>query len=119
MAAGKVSQAGGFVFTDEIGRPLHPQHLSDQSDLLSYEAGLPPVRLHDLRHGAACLMSAAGVDLKIVQKTLGHVSSTSTRDTHTSVYQEVARAAAESTATLSSAVPDAGHARVTTLPARV
>ncbi|GIH45456.1 Phage integrase family protein [Microbispora rosea] len=53
------------------------------------------MRLHDLRHGAASLMLAAGVDLKVVQETLGHVSSTFTRDTYTSVYPEVARAAAD------------------------
>ncbi|MFC7107046.1 tyrosine-type recombinase/integrase [Nonomuraea rubra] len=119
LAAGETWVDSGFIFTDEIGRPLHPQHVSDQSYLLSYEAGLPPVRLHDLRHGAASLMLAAGVDLKIVQETLGHVSSTFTRDTYTSVYPEVARAAAESTAALVSAVPDTGHARLITLPARV
>jgi hypothetical protein len=45
-------------------------------------------------------MLAAGVELKIVQETLGHVSSTFTRDTYTSVYPEVARAGAESTAAL-------------------
>ncbi|MEW1847008.1 site-specific integrase, partial [Nonomuraea angiospora] len=77
---------GGFVFTDEIGRPLHPQQVSDQFYQLAFQVGLPPVRLHDLRHGAASLMLAAGVDLKVVQETLGHVSSTFTRDTYTSVY---------------------------------
>ncbi|MEV4581530.1 tyrosine-type recombinase/integrase [Nonomuraea jabiensis] len=118
LAAGEAWVDSGFVFTDEIGRPLHPQHVSDRFYLLSYEAGLPPVRLHDLRHGAASLMLAAGVDLKIVQETLGHVSSTFTRDTYTSVYPEVARAAAESTAALISAAPDVRQARLLTLPAR-
>ncbi|MEU6731253.1 tyrosine-type recombinase/integrase [Nonomuraea wenchangensis] len=101
----------------KIGQPLHPQHISDQFYRLAYEAGLPPVRLHDLRHGAASLMLAAGVDLKIVQETLGHVSSTFTRDTYTSVYPEVARAAAESTAALVSA-SSVRQARLITLPAR-
>ncbi|YCK40816.1 tyrosine-type recombinase/integrase [Actinomadura sp. ATCC 39365] len=36
------------------------------------------MRLHDLRHGAASIMLAAGVDLKVVQEVLGHVSSTFT-----------------------------------------
>ncbi|MER6007971.1 tyrosine-type recombinase/integrase [Nonomuraea angiospora] len=118
LAAGEMWVDSGFVFTDEVGRPLHPQHVSDQFYFLSYGAGLPPVRLHDLRHGAASLMLAAGVDLKIVQETLGHVSSTFTRDTYTSVYPEVARAAAESTAALISAAPNARQARLITLPAR-
>jgi site-specific recombinase XerD len=65
---------------------------------LTIEAGLPPIRLHDLRHGAASLMLAAGVDLKVVQETLGHSSVVLTANTYTSVYTEVATAAAEATA---------------------
>ncbi|GIH96542.1 tyrosine-type recombinase/integrase [Planobispora siamensis] len=100
LAAGEAWADSGFVFTDERGQPLHPQQVTDQFYWLAYQAGLPPVRLHDLRHGAASLMLAAGVELKVVQETLGHVSSTFTRDTYTSVYPEVAQAAAESTAAL-------------------
>ncbi|MEU6997394.1 tyrosine-type recombinase/integrase [Nonomuraea sp. NPDC046570] len=117
LAAGGAWTESGFAFTDEIGRPLQPQQVSDQFYLLAFEVGLPPVRLHDLRHGAASLMLAAGVDLKIVQETLGHVSSTFTRDTYTSVYPEVARAAAESTAALvNTAAGGARTARLITLP---
>jgi len=39
---------------------------------LAAQTGLPPVRLHDLRHGAATLALAAGVDLRVVQEMLGH-----------------------------------------------
>ena len=39
------------------------------------KAGLPPIRFHDLRHGAATLSLAAGVDIKIVQEMLGHSTS--------------------------------------------
>ncbi len=45
--------------------------------------GLPPVRLHDLRHGAATLAHAAGADLKAVQAQLGHTSMGSTPRTCT------------------------------------
>ncbi|GII96292.1 tyrosine-type recombinase/integrase [Sinosporangium siamense] len=116
LAAGEDWFDSGFVFTDELGRPLHPQHVTDQFYWLAYEAGLPPVRLHDLRHGAASLMLAAGVELKVVQETLGHLSSAFTRDTYTSVYPQVAAAAAEATAALIT-VPapiarEGGHRRV-------
>ncbi|MEV4808220.1 tyrosine-type recombinase/integrase, partial [Nonomuraea sp. NPDC049421] len=67
---------------------------------ICYQAGLPPIRLHDLRHGAATAMLAAEVDIKIVQETLGHKTSAFTRDTYTSVYPEAAAAAAEATAAL-------------------
>ncbi|MEU8401750.1 hypothetical protein AB0C28_41730 [Nonomuraea sp. NPDC048892] len=45
-------------------------------------------------------MLAAGVEMKVVQETLGHTSSASTADTYTSVYPQVAMAAAEKTAAL-------------------
>ncbi|SEH02425.1 Site-specific recombinase XerD [Nonomuraea solani] len=105
LAAGEDWMDSGFVFTDEIGRPLHPQHVTDRFYWLCYQAGLPPIRLHDLRHGAATAMLAAGVDIKIVQETLGHKSSAFTRDTYTSVYPEAAAAAAEATAALLAAQP--------------
>ncbi|GAA3752955.1 hypothetical protein GCM10022225_42070 [Plantactinospora mayteni] len=68
-------------------------------------AGLPPIRLHDLRHGAATLACAAGADLKAVQDQLGHATIMMTADTYTSVLPESQRAAAEATARL---VLDAG-----------
>ncbi|OMH39840.1 tyrosine-type recombinase/integrase [Desulfurobacterium indicum] len=38
------------------------------------KAGLPELRVHDLRHTFASLMVMAGVDLKTVQELLGHTS---------------------------------------------
>jgi integrase len=67
---------------------------------IAYLAGLPPIRLHDLRHFAATLALAAGVDIKVVQEQLGHSSRAITSDTYTTVLPEVARAAAEATARL-------------------
>jgi integrase len=52
---------------------------------LVVEAGLPPIRLHDLRHGAASLSLAAGNDLKVAQAMLGHSIIVLTADTYTSV----------------------------------
>ncbi|MGP3960025.1 tyrosine-type recombinase/integrase [Nonomuraea sp. 3N208] len=100
LAAGSAWRDSGFVFTQPYGDRLHPQHVSDQFLWLAYLAGLPPIRLHDLRHGAASLMLAAGVEMKVVQETLGHTSSAFTADTYTSVYPQVATAAAEKTAAL-------------------
>ena len=52
---------GGYVFTAADGRPLSPDLVSRTFSRLVAQAGLPPVRLHDLRHGAASLAQVSGV----------------------------------------------------------
>ncbi len=95
MAAGATWVDSGKVFCLEDGRPLNPERITDWFHELTAEAGLPPIRLHDLRHGAASLMLAGGVSMKTVQETLGHSSLVLTANTYTSVYPEVATTAAE------------------------
>ena len=55
----------GLVFTREDGSALHPEYVSRHFERLARNAGLPPVRLHDLRHGAATLALAGGRTLKL------------------------------------------------------
>jgi len=78
----------GWVFTDEIGRPLSPDCLTRTFNRLVEESGLPPVRLHDLRHGAATLI-LAGDELKTIADQLGHSSVVLTADTYLSVAVEL------------------------------
>ncbi|MGW0711631.1 tyrosine-type recombinase/integrase [Streptomyces sp. NPDC002643] len=85
----------GRIFTEEDGAWLHPGKISDLFERLVAAAGLPPIRLHDLRHGAATLMLAAGIDIKVVSETLGHSDTRITRDIYQSVLDDLARAAAE------------------------
>ncbi|MGP4026172.1 tyrosine-type recombinase/integrase [Actinomadura sp. 3N407] len=59
---------------------------------------LPPIRFHDLRHGAATLSLAAGVEMKVVSETLGHARSSFTADVYASVVPQVFKAAAEAAA---------------------
>jgi site-specific recombinase XerD len=59
---------------------------------LAAAAGLPPIRLHDLRHTAAGLALQAGVPLKVVPQELGHGSVGISTDMSTSVLPAVAAA---------------------------
>ena len=43
-------------------------------------AGIAPLRLHDLRHTCASLAIAAGADVKVLQRMLGHASAALTLD---------------------------------------
>jgi hypothetical protein len=87
------------VFTPD-GSPLHPDWLTRRFRRLVTVSGLPPVRLHDLRHGAASLALATGADLETVQTLLGHASIVLTADTYTSVLPELLADSAEATARL-------------------
>ncbi|WP_274558160.1 tyrosine-type recombinase/integrase [Streptomyces spiramyceticus] len=86
----------GHVWTHENGEALHPDWISRRFTRLVELSGLPPVRLHDLRHLAATLSLLAKNDIKVVQEKLGHSSRQITSDTYTSVLPEMMRAEAES-----------------------
>jgi integrase len=119
--AGSAWVASGLAFTTADGEGLHPAKVTAQFKQLAREAGLPPVRLHDLRHGAASLALAAGVDLKVVSDMLGHSGTAITRDIYTSVYDELKHAAAAAIAAAingarPAAAPPVGRSRRTAEP---
>jgi integrase len=74
---------GRPMFTYADGRPIRPEYLTHRFRELLKELGLPPIRLHDLRHGAATLALASHTDLKVIQQMLGHSSIVTTADTYT------------------------------------
>ena len=86
-----------------------PDHVSRLFARLLKEADLPPVRLHDLRHGAATLALAGGANLKVVSEMLGHSTIAITADTYTGVLPEAAREAAEAAVGLVPRRTSAGH----------
>ena len=100
LAAGEERMDSGFVFTTPTGKPLFPAVVTAQFEQFAMETGLPPVRLHDLRHGAATILLAAGHDMKVVQETLGLSSITIAADTYTSVLPDLARQSAEDAAAI-------------------
>jgi integrase len=105
----------GLVFTREDGSPLHPEYVTRHFQVLAKNAGLPRIRLHDLRHTAATLALAAGVEMVVVSRQLGHSSLSITADTYTHVLPAVATDAAERVAALvplPQAAGDSATARV-------
>jgi integrase len=90
----------GLFFVRPDGQPWHPQTISRRFENLIETSGLPPVRLHDLRHCAATYLRHGGADLKEVQETLGHATLALTSDTYTSVILELQRTHADAAADL-------------------
>ncbi|HEU5031543.1 MAG TPA: hypothetical protein VFV01_41965 [Spirillospora sp.] len=60
LAAGNTWTHTGHVFTRPSGTPVDPNDVFDQFEQLTMEAGLPPIRLHDLRHAAAIVLGSRG-----------------------------------------------------------
>lgn len=83
LAAGSAWHKADLVFTDPTGRPVHPHSFSQAFERHSKAAGLPAIRLHDLRHTHATLALKAGVPVKVVSERLGHASTAFTMDTYT------------------------------------
>jgi integrase len=98
LAAGDVWQDEDLVFTDVAGRALRGNHiLQRQFAPLLKQAGLPAIRLHDLRHTAASLLAHQGVHVTAVSRLLGHSSTSMTLDIYSHVFPDAQRNA---TATL-------------------
>ncbi|WP_236745732.1 tyrosine-type recombinase/integrase [Mycobacteroides abscessus] len=83
-------------------RPSDPAITSPRGALLSREnwvratrwyeqrdkLGRPKLRVHDLRHTYASLSRSAGADLRLLQKTLGHSSITTTAHIYADLYDD-------------------------------
>lgn len=100
VALGPRWVASDRVFTQPDGAHLRPSWIGKRFRTLRNAAGLPPVRLHDLRHLAATLMLRANIDIKVIGTTLGHASVGTTADIYASVLPTLALESAEATASV-------------------
>ncbi|HYN29075.1 MAG TPA: site-specific integrase [Dermatophilaceae bacterium] len=82
---GSAWHPGDYVFTREDGSPWHPEYVSKRFAVLVKRAGLPRIRLHDLRHTHASLALRGGVHLKVMQERLGHSSISVTANMYSHV----------------------------------
>jgi integrase len=112
LAWGPAWTDSGRVFTKEDGTPLRAAWVSQRFGDLAGRAGaptrprrragepehpqregLPPIRFHDLRHGTATMLLAAGQPPKVISEVLGHATVAFTIDVYTEVAEELADAA--------------------------
>jgi integrase len=63
---------GGFLFCWENGKPPHPDTITRRFKKLAWQAGLPEIDLHDVRHSYATAGRNAKIDWKALSKRIGH-----------------------------------------------
>jgi integrase len=78
-------RAYNLVICRENGLPVYPTHLSEAFTKFLIKNNLPNVRLHDLRHSYATLLSSKRVPLKLISAILGHSSIATTMDLYAHV----------------------------------
>ena len=83
-----------LAFSHPDATPLLPDSVTHAFTKIARRAGLPGIRLHDLRHTHASLMLKQGTHPKIVSERLGHSSVAITLDTYSHVLPGIQAAAA-------------------------
>ena len=85
----------GLLFSHPDGVPMHPDRVSKVFRQSAKKAGVPVVRLHDLRHCHATLLLQAGVPAHVVQHRLGHAHVSITLGVYAAVMPKQDRDAAQ------------------------
>lgn len=80
---------GDLVFCTNGGKPLNPNNLYRNYDAIVAKAGVPRIRIHDLRHTHATLLLAAGTPIRAVSERLGHAKTSITLDTYAHVLPDM------------------------------
>jgi integrase len=84
-AHGLCPEAADLVFKTASGQLINADYLAKHFRSMLDLAGLPRIRLWDLRHSAATIALAAGVSPKVISEQLGHASTAFTLDTYAHV----------------------------------
>lgn len=83
-----------LVFPSNVGTPIDSGNLSRGFHELAKRAGVPVIRLHDLRHTHASLLALKGISAKVISDRLGHTNVGFTLQVYTHVYDEQRKQAA-------------------------
>ncbi|HXG36563.1 MAG TPA: tyrosine-type recombinase/integrase [Dehalococcoidia bacterium] len=95
LLAGPLYQDHDLVFATSVGTPIHPDSLRRSWRAVLKQAGISPLRFHDLRHIHASLLLAQGTHPKVVSERLGHSAIGITMDTYSHTLPNLQREAAE------------------------
>jgi integrase len=95
LARGAAWRDHDLVFASSVGTPIEPRNVNRRWDELRERASLDWLRLHDLRHGCATFMMAAGVPARTIMEVVGHSEIGVTMNTYTHVLAQLREDAAD------------------------
>lgn len=100
LAMGSGWRDEDLVFCGPAGEPINPESVTKMFDRRARGAGVPDIRLHDLRHTHAAHLIAAGRNPREISKRLGHASVAFTLDRYGHLMPEAGAEAAAAVARL-------------------
>lgn len=95
-----LGQSTQLLFVWPNGQPIHPDTITSLFHKHCAAAGLPRIRLHDVRHSYATAALKAGIPPKVISERLGHATVAFTLQTYTHVIPGMDEAAAGTVADL-------------------
>jgi integrase len=100
LRLGPIWQDHDYLFPNETGGLLFPRNLGRAFAAIQRKAGVPPIRLHDLRHTHASWLLLSGQPVQTVSERLGHAKPSITLDLYAHTLRDSQDAAADITGML-------------------
>ena len=88
LRLGEYFQNQDFVFSQDNGKPMHPDSVTDWLKKFSKRHGLPHINPHAFRHTMASMLYFNGVDSVSISKRLGHAQVSTTAKISAQVMEE-------------------------------
>lgn len=88
MRQGEYYENHDFLFTQEDGKPMHPDSVTTWLDQFSKRHELPHVNPHAFRHTMASMLYFNGMDSVSISKRLGHAQVSTTANIYAHVLEQ-------------------------------
>jgi len=88
ISFGEYYERNDFVFSQDNGKPMHPDSVTDWLSRFSKRHNLPHINPHAFRHTMASVLYFNGVDSVSISKRLGHAQVSTTANIYAHVIEE-------------------------------
>ncbi len=95
LRLGAYYEDNNFVFTQDNGKPMHPDSVTDYLNKFSKKYNLPHINPHAFRHTMASMLYYNGVDSVSISKRLGHAQVSTTANIYAHVIESADKKNAE------------------------